>query len=78
MNYSKVSWVRKFRNFTVERQIFEYFCLLLSFSPKAPLYNLTGHMDKILAVDWSVPSHMMSGGADNQLKIFEYQDVGQS
>ena len=46
-----------------------------SFSPKAPLYNMTGHMDKVLAVDWSIPSLMMSGGADNQLKIFQYQDI---
>lgn len=44
-------------------------------SPKAPLYNLVGHTDKILAVDWSVASLLMSGGADNQLRIFQYADV---
>ncbi|XP_052792623.1 ribosome biogenesis protein WDR12 homolog [Mya arenaria] len=44
-------------------------------SPKAPLYNLVGHTDKILAVDWSIPSMLLSGGADNQLKIFQYEDV---
>ncbi|XP_067649347.1 ribosome biogenesis protein wdr12-like [Haliotis asinina] len=41
-------------------------------SPKAPLYNMEGHEDKILAVDWSIPELMMSGGADNHLKIFRY------
>ncbi|KAI8777872.1 ribosome biogenesis protein WDR12 homolog [Biomphalaria glabrata] len=42
-------------------------------SPKAPLYNLIGQDDKILAVDWSIPELMLSGGADNQLKIFNYE-----
>ncbi|KAH9524518.1 hypothetical protein Btru_027074 [Bulinus truncatus] len=42
-------------------------------SPKAPLYNLIGQDDKILAVDWSIPELMLSGGADNQLKIFSYE-----
>ncbi|CAL1535834.1 unnamed protein product [Lymnaea stagnalis] len=41
-------------------------------SPKAPLYNLIGQEDKILAVDWSIPDLMLSGGADNQLKMFNY------
>ncbi|XP_063422297.1 ribosome biogenesis protein wdr12-like [Mytilus trossulus] len=42
-------------------------------SPKAPLYNMTGHDEKILAVDWSIPSSLLSGGADNHLKIFQYK-----
>ncbi|BFY97523.1 hypothetical protein BsWGS_00563 [Bradybaena similaris] len=42
-------------------------------SPKAPLYNLIGQDDKILAVDWSIPDLMLSGGADNQLKLFNYK-----
>ncbi|XP_060566497.1 ribosome biogenesis protein wdr12-like [Ruditapes philippinarum] len=44
-------------------------------SPKAPLFNLVGHTDKILAVDWSIPTLMMSGGADNQLRLFQYDEL---
>lgn len=42
-------------------------------SPKAPLYDMSGHEDKVLAVDWSLGKYMISGGADNQLKIFEHK-----
>ncbi|KAF6026587.1 WDR12 [Bugula neritina] len=42
-------------------------------SPKTPLYDLTGHSDKVMAVDWSCPSYMLSGGADNSLNIFSYK-----
>lgn len=48
---------------------------LYNFSPKAPLYNMTGHDEKVLAVDWSVPQYLLSGGADNHLKIFQYKDL---
>lgn len=41
-------------------------------SPKAPLYDMSGHEDKILAVDWSLSKYMISGSADNQMKIFEH------
>ena len=44
-------------------------------SPKAPLYNMTGHEEKVLAVDWSIPQYLLSGGADNHLKIFQYKDL---
>lgn len=43
-------------------------------SPKAPLYNMSGHEEKILAVDWSIPSLLLSGAADNHLKVFQYND----
>lgn len=51
------------------------FVLLLCYSPKAPLYNMSGHEEKILAVDWSIPSLLLSGAADNHLKIFQYKDT---
>ncbi|CAI9727768.1 biogenesis WDR12 homolog [Octopus vulgaris] len=44
-------------------------------SPKAPLYNMTGHEEKILAVDWSIPELMLSGGADKHMKIFHHTNT---
>ena len=41
-------------------------------SPKVPLYDMGGHEDRILTVDWSVPQLMLSGGVDNKLHIFNY------
>lgn len=40
-------------------------------SPRAPLFDLTGHEDKILCCDWSEPSVMVSGGADNTVRIYK-------
>jgi ribosome biogenesis protein YTM1 len=36
---------------------------------------MTGHEEKVLAVDWSIPQYLLSGGADNHLKIFQYKDL---
>ncbi|XP_033639185.1 ribosome biogenesis protein WDR12-like isoform X2 [Asterias rubens] len=47
-------------------------------SPKAPLYNMSGLEDKILAVDWSQPELMLCGGADNALHIFKAADALQA
>ena len=44
-------------------------------SPKGPLYDMSGHNDKVLAVDWSMPQFILSGAADNDLKIFRSADV---
>jgi len=38
---------------------------------RTPLFDLTGHADKVLCCDWSNPEYIASGGADNDMKIFK-------
>uniref|UniRef100_A0A1A9WZX7 Ribosome biogenesis protein WDR12 homolog n=1 Tax=Glossina brevipalpis TaxID=37001 RepID=A0A1A9WZX7_9MUSC len=40
-------------------------------SPKAPLYDLIGHGDKVLDIDWSNPKYIVSGGADNSVRVYK-------
>ncbi|ODN01974.1 Ribosome biogenesis protein WDR12 [Orchesella cincta] len=40
-------------------------------SPRAPLYNMTGHTENILCTSWANSDYMMSGGSDNTLRIFK-------
>ncbi|KAG7208945.1 hypothetical protein KM043_015121 [Ampulex compressa] len=44
-------------------------------SPKAPLFDLSGHEDKVLCCNWSNPKYMVSGGADNTVRIFKAKHI---
>lgn len=39
-------------------------------STSAPLYDMLGHQEKVLTVNWSNANYMVSGGVDNQIKVF--------
>ena len=40
-------------------------------SYKTPLFDLSGHSDRILCCDWNHSDVIVSGGADNDMKIFK-------
>lgn len=42
---------------------------------KTPLFDLSGHTDRILCCDWSCGKYVISGGADNDMKIFKTSDL---
>lgn len=45
------------------------------YSSKAPIYDLQGHEDKVMAVDWSNPEYIVSGGADNSVRVFKSKKI---
>jgi len=40
-------------------------------STRTPLFDLSGHADRILCCDWGQGDTIVSGGADNDMKIFK-------
>lgn len=38
---------------------------------KTPLFDLSGHSDRILCCDWSQPELVVSGATDNNLKVYK-------
>ena len=42
---------------------------------KTPLFDLSGHTDRILCCDWSCGEYAISGGADNDMKIFKTSEL---
>lgn len=67
---TSVAWSKKNANLFVSGSYDNVAKLWDVRSPKAPLYDLTGHEDKVLCVDWSIDEFILTGSADNSLKIF--------
>ena len=68
---SSVCWCRGQENYFVSGSHDNQVKFWDSRSFKTPLFDLTGHTDKVLSCDWSNPDFIASGGADNSLKIFK-------
>jgi ribosome biogenesis protein YTM1 len=42
---------------------------------KIPLHTISAHSDKVLVVDWDQQERIISGGADNKLKTWEFKST---
>ncbi|XP_031844303.1 ribosome biogenesis protein WDR12 homolog [Nomia melanderi] len=78
---SHTQWVQSVRWSTVNENLFisgaydNDMKLWDTRSPKVPLFDLSGHEDKVLCCNWSNPKFMVSGGADNTVRIFKSKHV---
>merc|ERR1712106_160743 len=67
---TKVCWAQKNQNQFISASHDQLVKVWDQRSHKTPLYELTGHSDKVLCCDWSNQDYIVSGGADNDMKIF--------
>ncbi|XP_043492313.1 ribosome biogenesis protein WDR12 homolog [Polistes fuscatus] len=73
---SHTQWVQTVRWSTIDDHLFlsgacdNELKLWDTRSPKAPLFDLSGHEDKVFCCSWSNPKIIVSGGADNTVRIF--------
>lgn len=74
---SHTQWVQSVRWSTTNEHLFlsgaydNNVKLWDSRSPKASLFDLLGHEDKVLACNWSNPKVIVSGGADNTVRLYK-------
>lgn len=75
---SAVHWAEKQPNLFVSSSHDQMVKMWDQRSFKTPLFELTGHSDKVLCCDWSSQEHIASGGADNDMKVFKSKIPGGS
>ena len=75
---SAVHWAEKQPNLFVSSSHDQLVKMWDQRSFKTPLFELTGHSDKVLCCDWSSQEHIASGGADNDMKVFKSKIPGGS
>lgn len=72
---SSVQWSRKDENLFISGSHDKLMKLWDRRSPRAPLFNMTGHTERILCTSWANPKYMMSGGSDNSLRLYNYKSI---
>ncbi|KAF5284868.1 hypothetical protein FQR65_LT13384 [Abscondita terminalis] len=68
---SAITWSRTSEHLFMSGSYDECVKLWDTRSPKAALYDLSGHQGKVLCVDWSNSKLLVSGGTDNSVHIFK-------
>lgn len=52
-------------------KLWNFKCKFYFNSTKTSLYDLLGHEDKVLCVDWSIKNLILTGSADNTFKMYK-------